>query len=236
MTPESPEPRESEPRHLPDAPAAAAVVYGEQLPLAVRYAEELADTGVSHGLIGPREAERLWVRHVLNCAVVGEFVPHGATVVDVGSGAGLSGIALAIARPDLQVHLVEPLARRVTWLERVLHDLDLPRVTVHRGRAQEVDVVGDVVTARAVSKLSTLAGWMAPLACPDALMLALKGSSAPDELERDRRAAQRAGWSDLEVVHAGAELLDPPTTVIRGRRQEDRKGRRSGRRRAPGRS
>ncbi|MDO5628528.1 MAG: 16S rRNA (guanine(527)-N(7))-methyltransferase RsmG [Mobilicoccus sp.] len=203
---------------LPPAPEAAAQVFGDHLPLAVRYAEALADTGVSHGLIGPREVERMWERHVLNCAVVEELVPENAVLVDVGSGAGLPGLAIAIARPDLTVHLVEPMARRVTWLETVRDDLGLEGVHVHRGRAEEVDVQGTVVTARAVSKLATLARWMAPLTIPGGLMLALKGSSAGQEVDRDRAAATRAGWTDLAVLTAGDGLLDPPTTVVRGMR------------------
>lgn len=209
-------------RTAPPPPPQAEQVYGSALPAATRYADLLADTGVSHGLIGPREVERVWDRHVLNCAVVESLVPENATVVDVGSGAGLPGLALALARADITVHLVEPMARRTAWLEDAVAQLGLDHVRVHRGRAEEVDVTGDVVTARAVSKLSTLARWMAPLAAPGALMLALKGASAPQELDRDRAAATRAGWVDLDVVTVGEHLLEQPTTVIRGRRTTGR--------------
>ncbi|WP_313024011.1 16S rRNA (guanine(527)-N(7))-methyltransferase RsmG [Mobilicoccus sp.] len=221
------------PRTPPPPPPAAEEVFEDLLPLAERFVELLADTGVSHGLIGPREVDRLWERHVLNCAVVAEFIPEDAEVVDVGSGAGLPGLALAIARPDVTMHLVEPMARRTDWLSLAAEDLGLPHVHVHRGRAEEVDLQGDVVTARAVSKLSTLGRWMAPLARDGAVMLALKGASAEDELARDRQATMRAGWRDLEVVHAGVGLLDPVTTVIRGVRAPDRRpatGRRARRR------
>lgn len=211
---------------LSPPPPSAHLVFGESLPTARRYAELLADTGVAHGLIGPREVERLWERHLLNCAVLAEFIPENLTLVDVGSGAGLPGMAVAIARPDLRVHLVEPMARRVTWLQNATEQLGLSHVSVHRGRADEVDVVGDVVTARAVSRLSTLSGWMAPLVGLGGLMLALKGSSAQEELIRDRVAAGRAGWSELEVVHAGIGVLDQPTTAIRGRRVGSRRRRR----------
>ncbi|GAB48842.1 ribosomal RNA small subunit methyltransferase G [Mobilicoccus pelagius NBRC 104925] len=212
-------------RDVPEAPASARTVFGDRLHVATRYVELLAHTGVSHGLIGPREVPRLWERHVLNCAVVAELVPAGATVVDVGSGAGLPGLAIAAARPDLRIHLVEPMARRSDWLSVAVDELGLTGVEVHRGRAEEVDVVGDVVTARAVSKLATLAPWMAPLAHEGGLMLALKGSSAADELARDRAAAGNAGWGGLEVVHVGGEFLDTPTTVIRGTRTSPRRGR-----------
>ncbi|WP_082043499.1 16S rRNA (guanine(527)-N(7))-methyltransferase RsmG [Mobilicoccus massiliensis] len=208
---------------LPPPAPAAERVFADRLPLAVRYAELLADTGVSHGLIGPREVERLWERHILNCAVVGDLVPEGAEVVDVGSGAGLPGLAIAIARPDVTMHLVEPMARRTEWLEVAVSELGLTGVQIHRGRAEEVDVTGDVVTARAVSKLANLARWMAPLAREGALMLALKGSSAPDEVDRDRRIATRAGWTDLEVVTVGEGIVDPATTVVRAIRAAERR-------------
>ncbi|WP_168582843.1 16S rRNA (guanine(527)-N(7))-methyltransferase RsmG [Gephyromycinifex aptenodytis] len=214
----------------PPPPAVAERIYGSALPMAQSYAAHLADTGVTHGLIGPREVERLWERHILNCAVVSELIPQSAHLVDVGSGAGLPGLAVAIARPDLQIDLVEPMARRVAWLEEVITDLGLSHVQVHRGRAEEVAVVGDVVTARAVSRLATLSGWMAPLVRPGGLMLALKGASAQEELERDRGAAGRVGWAELTVLQVGTDLLEQPTTVIRGVRVETRSSRRTARR------
>src|SRR5690242_20807890 len=125
------------------------------MPLAVRFVEILADTGVSHGLIGPREVPRLWERHVLNCAVVADAFPQGARLVDVGSGAGLPGVALAIARPDLVVHLVEPMLRRTDWLSGVVAELGLDAVTVHRGRDEGLvrTVPAPYTNDRAVAKL-----------------------------------------------------------------------------------
>ena len=145
----------------------AIALFGDRLAAARRFAEHLAGSGVERGLIGPREAPRVWERHVLNCAVVAELMPEGARVVDVGSGAGLPGIPLALARPDLHVVLLEPLARRVDWLREVVADLALP-VEVQRGRAEDADVRrrwegADVVTARAVAPLHRLAGWCLPL-------------------------------------------------------------------------
>lgn len=209
--------RDESDRLAPSPPSGASGVFGERLDVAMHYGDLLADTGVSHGLIGPREVERLWERHILNCAVVATLLPDNATVVDVGSGAGLPGLAMAIARPDVSMQLVEPMARRVSWLEDAVATLGLTNTTVHRGRADEVQVRGTVVTARAVSKLSTLAGWMACVADEDALMLALKGASAAAELERDRAAAQRSGWVDLWVDTVGGGLVEQPATVIRGR-------------------
>jgi 16S rRNA (guanine527-N7)-methyltransferase len=199
-------------------PPSAQAVFGDRLALAQRYATHLVGTGVERGLIGPREAPRVWERHLLNCAVVAELVPDGARVVDVGSGAGLPGIPLALARPDLSVVLVEPLARRVDWLREVVEDLGLP-VEIERGRAEERAVRArwegaDVVTARAVAPLARLAGWTLPLARHGGVVLALKGASADDEVVRDAPAVRRLGGSNPRVVRCGAGVVDPLSTVV----------------------
>ena len=166
--------------------SAAVKVFGDRLPLAERYVEHLATSGMERGLLGPREVPRLWSRHVLNCAVVADLIPQGSKVADVGSGAGLPGLCLAIARPDLSMTLIEPLERRVTWLNEVIEDLELDNVTVIRGRAEQavgkVDV--DVVTARAVSALSGLSGLTIPLLGGSGVVLAIKGRSAAEEIEK----------------------------------------------------
>lgn len=140
---------------------AARELFGGTLPVAQRYAELLADVGVTRGLIGPREVSRLWERHLMNCAVVEELIPKGADVIDLGSGAGLPGIVLAILRPDLSVTLLEPLLRRTVFLNECVELLQLDNVTVYRGRAEEVHnkLRADVVTARAVAPLPKLIGW-----------------------------------------------------------------------------
>ena len=186
------------------------------MPLAIRFAEILADTGVTHGLIGPREVPRLWDRHVLNCAVVQDAFPAGAKLVDVGSGAGLPGVALAIVRPDLEMHLVEPMLRRTTWLSDAVQDIGLDNVTVHRGRAEQFWGVlsAPVVTARAVARLAELARWCLPLLEPEGTLLALKGESAPEELAEDEAAVRAAGAVSEEVRYYGAGVLDPQTTVV----------------------
>lgn len=199
--------------------ATAAAVFGDRLELAERFVELLTEHGVERGLIGPREVERLWDRHILNSAVVGEQMPQEARVVDVGSGAGLPGIPLAIARPDLQIVLVEPMARRVAWLDEVVKTLGLTSVIVLRGRAEESgikdDVAGaDVVTARAVAPLAKLCGWCLPLLRVGGRLVALKGSSAVEEIERDRQAVARLGGADPRVETCGADVLDVPTTVV----------------------
>jgi len=224
---------------------AATVVFGERLPQALHYAELLRDTGVSHGLIGPREGARLWQRHLLNCAVLSELVEPDARVLDLGSGAGLPGIPLALARPDLELVLLEPMARRVAWLEQTVHDLGLT-VTVVRGRAEDRQIQrewcgADVVTARAVAPLHRLAGWALPLVRPGGRLLAMKGESAALEADRDRALVRRFGGAPPLVVQCGAEHVDPPTTVVtverlasgaaarRARAGKDAGGRRSGR-------
>ena len=202
--------------------AIAERVFGPRLELAVQYHESLATAGVERGLIGPREVPRLWERHILNCAVVGELIDEGERVVDVGSGAGLPGIPLAIARPDLRVTLVEPLLRRTVYLAEFVdsHDLD---VLVVRGRAEQPGVIkeaggGDVVTSRAVAPLEKLAKWSMPLIHEHGRMLALKGSSAEEEIERDRASLSRIGAGKLEVVKCGVDLLPTPTIVVRAER------------------
>ncbi|MBA0052820.1 16S rRNA (guanine(527)-N(7))-methyltransferase RsmG [Streptomyces sp. AJS327] len=203
---------------LPPAPAAAREVFGDALPTVLRYAELLADAGVRRGLLGPREVPRLWQRHLLNCAVLSDIVPEGVTVCDVGSGAGLPGIPLALVRPDLEITLLEPLLRRTTFLQEVVELLGLDHVTVQRGRAEEV--LGTlapvhVVTARAVAPLDRLAGWGVPLLRPYGEMLAIKGDTAAEELKGARAALQKLGVVETEVVQVGSGVVDPPSTVVR---------------------
>ncbi|MEU5938939.1 16S rRNA (guanine(527)-N(7))-methyltransferase RsmG [Micromonospora sp. NPDC047548] len=204
------------------APAAQAL-FGDRLDLAAAYAELLATDGVVRGLIGPREAPRIWDRHLLNCAAVAERIPEGASVIDVGSGAGLPGLVLAIARPDLQVTLVEPLARRTSFLIEAVQQLGLAKmVRVFRGRADEAasgatgigPLSADVVTARAVAPLDRLSGWCLPLAVPGGRLIALKGSSAADEVAEHAEAVDRLGGGEPSVHLCGVELIDPPATVV----------------------
>ena len=216
-----PSPAPQEPP-APDAGerAAAERLFGDRLVLTERYVAHLASSGIVRGLIGPREVPRLWGRHVLNCAVLEEHIPSGASVVDVGSGAGLPGLCLALARPDLRLTLVEPLERRVQWLEEVVADLGLGNVRVLRSRAEQaVDEVGevDVVTARAVSALVGLVDITLPLLRGTGELLALKGRSAADEVRKARMKLERYGVRSVEVVTAGEELLAEPTTVVRVR-------------------
>lgn len=200
----------------PEAPAVVSAVFGDRRDLAERYARHLADTGITHGLIGPREVPRLWDRHILNCAVIAEVMPHGATVIDIGSGAGLPGICLAIARPDLSISLIEPMERRTTWLRTVCADLGLANVTVERARAEELHgrVRADIVTARAVAALDKLARWCLPLVAPGGRLVAMKGSSAAREVAEASATLRRLGGISPSVQVCGVDVLDPPTTVV----------------------
>ncbi|AXO38562.1 rRNA small subunit 7-methylguanosine (m7G) methyltransferase GidB [Micromonospora sp. B006] len=207
----------------PELAEAARALFGDRLDLAAAYAELLATDGVVRGLIGPREAPRLWDRHLLNCAVVAERIPEGASVIDVGSGAGLPGLVLAIARPDLTVTLVEPLARRTSFLIEAVQRLGLTRdVRVFRGRAEEAaagsrdreGLSADIVTARAVAPLDRLAGWCLPLLVSGGRLVALKGASAADEIAEHTEAVVRLGGGTPELHRCGEGMVESPATVI----------------------
>lgn len=209
---------------LQTPPDTADVVFGERKDLAEGYWRILATDGIDHGLMGPREVPRLWDRHILNCAVIEELIDEDEKVFDIGSGAGLPGLPLAIARPDVSIALIEPLLRRSTFLERAVETLGLENVRVVRGRAEERSVraevgLADVVTSRAVAPLERLSKWSAPLVRAGGRMIAIKGSSAAEEIERDRALVGRSGISDLRVVTCG-EVLETPTTVVVGTKTE----------------
>jgi 16S rRNA (guanine527-N7)-methyltransferase len=205
-----------------DVAGAARSLFGDRLPLAVAFADLLVGDGVVRGLIGPREGPRIWDRHLLNCAAVAELIPRDARVVDVGSGAGLPGIVLAVARPDLTVILVEPLARRTAFLSEAVTALGLDRVTVVRARAEE-SVPGrgrplpgpaDVATARALAPLDRLAAWCLPLVTEGGRVLALKGKTADQEaLDHADRVVALGGGRPV-VRQCGVGVVDPPTTVV----------------------
>ncbi|WP_459985042.1 16S rRNA (guanine(527)-N(7))-methyltransferase RsmG [Nocardioides sp. AN3] len=189
----------------------------ERVVLAERYASWLADAGVVRGLIGPREVPRLWDRHILNCAVLAEAIPDGASVADIGSGAGLPGVVLAIARADLTVTLVEPLLRRTTFLEEVVADLELDNVEVVRGRADDLHGrrVFDVVTSRAVAPLERLLTWSMPLVAPGGALVAMKGSSVVAEVKEAAPVLARLGCAEPVVTELGVGLVDTTTVCLR---------------------
>jgi len=182
------------------------------------YIDILAGRGIEWGLLGPREAPRLFDRHVLNSVALSDLIPRGVRVVDVGSGAGLPGIPLAIVRPDLEVTLMEPLLRRFTFLEQAVDELGIgSRVDVVRGRAEDSPASFDVVVARAVAPLRRLLGWTSGLFLPGGELLALKGSSAADEVDDARRELDRLGLR-ADVLRVRADQRAEPTTVVRVRR------------------
>jgi len=177
------------------------------------YANWLSTEGVVRGLIGPREVERIWDRHLANCAVVSELIPESASVIDIGSGAGLPGLVIAIVRPDTQVTLVEPLLRRSDFLQEVVLDLQLDNVIVIRGRAEQVkDRKAMVVTARAVAPLEKLVGWAMPLVAKGGELLAMKGASASQEVADAATALARYS---VEIHQVGQGIVDPLTTIVR---------------------
>jgi len=192
-------------------------VFGSALETASQFAEILATDGVQRGLIGPRETPRLWDRHLLNCAVVAELLPESGELVDIGSGAGLPGVVLAMLRPGIRVVLLEPMLRRSAFLEECLTRLDLPNASVVRGRAEDMTgiITADIATARAVAPLDRLAGWAAGLLRPGGEILAIKGQSAEQELAAARPVLSRLRARSAEVLRVGQGMVVPATTVVR---------------------
>jgi 16S rRNA (guanine527-N7)-methyltransferase len=204
-------------RRAPLPPAEAGAVFGPALGVAERYAELLAGPGVERGLIGPRETARLWDRHLINCAAVAELVPPASSLIDLGSGAGLPGVVLAMLLPDSEVVLLEPLARRAAFLEECVRALGLGNAAVRRGRAEELagQLTADVVTARAVAPMERLAALALGLVRPGGLVLAIKGAAAAEELAQAGPVLRRLGVQDAAVVEAGRGKVSPPPTVVR---------------------
>ena len=202
----------------PPRPDVVEAVFPGTADLAAAYVDLLATTGVEWGLIGPRETERLWERHVFNSAAVADLVPADARVVDVGSGAGLPGIPLALRRPDLHVTLLEPLLRRATFLGQAVETLGLTdRVEVVRDRAEDHDRAYDAVLSRALAPLPRLLGWCLPLMARGGSVLALKGRTAQAEVdEHDRELVRRHLSAEVLLVRAYADA--EPATVVRVRR------------------
>jgi 16S rRNA (guanine527-N7)-methyltransferase len=207
-----------------DAAAEAAAMFGAALPQAEQYAALLTGIGVERGIVGPGEAARIWDRHVLNCGVIARLVPAACSLVDLGSGAGLPGIVLAMLRPESRVTLLEPMARRAAFLQECVTALNLGNAEVVRGRAEEFagKLAADVVTSRAVAPLEKLAGLSIGLARPGGRVLAMKGSSAAAELARARPVLARFGIADARVVTVAsatgvitATLVTFPATVSR---------------------
>jgi 16S rRNA (guanine(527)-N(7))-methyltransferase GidB len=196
----------------------AETFFGDRLPLAVAYAELLRSDGIGHGLIGPREGDRLWSRHLLNCAVLRDMVEPAHLVADVGSGAGLPGIPLAIAVPGLHVTLIEPLERRAAFLTSAVESLGLgEQLDVVRARAEDLPDLNagfDVVTARALAPLSGLLGWTVPLTRVGGRVVAMKGAKVREELAAARRELRRYGVQEWHVHSLGQGIVTPPTTVV----------------------
>ncbi len=203
-------------KFAPEAePASAGLIFGENIDRARRYFELLVRDGDLLGLLGPREMPKLWTRHILNSAVVAELVSPATTVADVGSGAGLPGIPMALAQPQAQFTLIEPMERRSDWLKSVVLELQLENVRVLRARAEEVAEVFDVVTARAVSALPNLLKMCVPLTKHSGEVIALKGSKAADEIADSKKLQKKLSIESFEIVRVGGEFLADPTLVVR---------------------
>ncbi|GAB2512144.1 16S rRNA (guanine(527)-N(7))-methyltransferase RsmG [Microbacterium petrolearium] len=200
-------------------PAEAAALFGDRIGLARAYADALVAHGEERGLIGPQELPRLWTRHLLNCAIAAPLFPSRGRVGDVGSGAGLPGIVLAIARPDVTWELIEPMERRVAWLEEQVASLGLANVAVHRARAEEAGLEGllDAATARAVSALRILIPWTAPLVRDGGELILLKGRNAENEIEAAAKQIRKFTLSEVRVEVLGEGLLAEETRVVRAR-------------------
>ncbi len=221
------EPAAAEGSLLPSPPTAARTAFAAALPAVTVYAELLARAGVQRGLIGPREVPRLWERHLLNCAGLAAAIPPGAAVDDLGSGAGLPGIVLALLRDDLRVTLIEPQQRRARFLTTAVEQLELASVTVLRARAQDLHGQRsvEVVTARAVAPLDRLAAWALPLLVPGGSLLAIKGAGAEDEVRSAAAQLRRLGATAWSVEEYGPTrvvrvVAGAPANPVRGRRAQ----------------
>ncbi|UYN85062.1 MAG: 16S rRNA (guanine(527)-N(7))-methyltransferase RsmG [Microcella sp.] len=198
-------------------PASAAAVFGDRLDLARQFAAGLGRHGEELGLIGPLELPRLWSRHIINCGVIAPFLVAAGRVADVGSGAGLPGLVLAIARPDVDFVLIEPMERRTDWLTAESERLGLDNVTVLRARAEEAASAGafDQVTARAVSALSKLIPLTAPLAREGGELMLLKGARVHDEITAASKAIRQYRIHDIQVLEVGEGLAPEATRLFR---------------------
>jgi 16S rRNA (guanine527-N7)-methyltransferase len=205
-------------KHFEAEPDTAEGVFGSQIGLARQYAQKLANDSDELGLLGPRELDKIWSRHILNSAVVAELIKPGDLVADVGSGAGLPGIPMAIAAPESNFVLIEPMERRASWLQEVVGELDLENVEVIRARAEEVEGGEfDVVTARAVAALDKLLRLCVPLLKPGGKVIALKGSKAPEEILEAQKLKKKLKIESFEIVVCGENFLAEPTSVVETR-------------------
>ena len=197
-------------------PESAKAIFGPQIDKARAFAQKLANDSDDLGLLGPRELDKLWSRHILNSAVVAETVQPGDHVADVGSGAGLPGIPMAIAMPEAHFVLIEPMERRSNWMLEVIEELGLTNAEVRRARAEELtDLKFDIVTARAVAALDKLLRLCVPLLKPGGSLVALKGSKAADEIEAAKKLQKKLGIASFEIQICGEKFLAEPTSVVK---------------------
>ena len=207
---------EAEPMfHVEHEPDSAALIFGSGIEKARKYTAALVADGETLGLLGPREYSKIWTRHVLNSAVVAELVPAGVTVADVGSGAGLPGIPMAICQPESHFTLIEPMERRSEWMKQQIAELGPTNVTVLRARAEEVGEVFDIVTARALKPMPKLLEMCVPMTKHGGQIIALKGERAAEEITDSKRLINKLGIASFEIVFTGEQFLEEPTRVVR---------------------
>lgn len=200
--------------HVEHEPDSAAKIFGTGIAKARSYTAALVADGETLGLLGPREYSKIWTRHVLNSAVVAELVPAGAKVADVGSGAGLPGIPMAIAQPEAHFTLIEPMERRSEWLKSQVESLGLSNVSVLRARADEVGEVFDIVTARALKPMPQLLEWCVPMTKLGGKVIALKGAKAADEVADAKKLVKKLGIESFDIMFTGEQFLEEPTRVV----------------------
>lgn len=197
-------------------PEAASALFGDKIGLARQFRDDLVERGEELGLIGPRELERLWTRHIVNSALLAPLI-SGSSLADIGSGAGFPGLVIAMMRPDVHCVLIEPMERRASWLADEAKRLGLANVEVVRARAEDVSkrVSCDAVTARAVSALKTLIPIAVPLCTPGGQLVFLKGQKVADEVIAAKRVIERAPIAHYDVISTGPEWKTEETRVFR---------------------
>lgn len=208
------------PADVEQVPASASALFGDALPRAVRFAQMLTERSDELGLLGPRELPKLWSRHILNSAIIGELLRPGDRVADVGSGAGFPGIPMAILRPDVQFDLIEPMERRAAWLQSVIDELELGNVRVIRKRAEDVGDAGyDVATARAVAATDKLLKLLTPLvrAGKDGRVIAIKGQKVQQEIADAAKVIQRLKLAEVSTTVLGESRIPESVTLLLAR-------------------
>lgn len=196
---------------------AATKIFKNNFPKINTYVEQLATLGIKKGILGPNEAKIIWNRHILNCGIISNIIPEKTNIADIGSGAGLPGIVLAIARPDTKITLIEPLQKRTKWLHEMVEKLELTNVKIFTGTAQEANKQNqfDIVTTRAVAELKKLINLTFPLLKNGGQFLGIKGKNVNKEILAAKNKIATYGGKKTTILTLGEDILETPTTVVR---------------------